>query len=160
MDSNGLLPFELLGLDRRLLQVPVYLTGQVHIVYRVMVRRGDENGVPANDDVFGPAGYLNDLSLQHRLSRITTSQNVLSFEPYLLGYQMYDQAATSAGLWIEDTDDLDMLPPWTQVWPGSPAFSAPVFLFLCAVTRAPVCCNDHHQNYIIIGSFKASEKNL
>jgi hypothetical protein len=160
MDSNGLLPFELLGLDHRLLQVPVYLTGQVHIVYLVMVRRGDENPVPANDDVLRPAGYLNDLSLQHRLSRITTSQNVLSFEPYLLGYQMSNQAATSAGLWIEDKGDLDLLPAWTQVWPGSPVFSAPVFLLLCVFTRTPVCCNDHYRNYIIIGSFKAFEKNL
>lgn len=125
-----------------------------------IVRRGDENPVPANDDVLRPAGYLNDLSLQHRLSRITTSQNVLSFEPYLLGYQMSNQAATSAGLWIEDKDDLDLLPAWTQVWPGSPVFSASVFLLLCAFTRTPVCCNDHYRDYIIIGSFKAFEKNL
>jgi hypothetical protein len=129
MDSSCLLSSELYGFDYRLLQVSVCLTWQVHVDFLVMICRGDERFMLADDDEFGPAGYLNDLSLQHRLSRITNSQNILSFEPYLLGHQVFDQAATSAGLWIEDTEDLDLLVAWTHVWPGSPLLSVLASLF-------------------------------
>jgi hypothetical protein len=89
----------------------------------------------ADDDDFGPADYLNDLSLQHRLSRITNSQNILSFEPYLLGRQVFDQATTSAGLWIEDTEDLDLLVAWTHAWPGSLLSSVLVSFFSRALCQ-------------------------
>lgn len=89
----------------------------------------------ADDDDFRPAGYLNDLSLQHRLSRITNSRNIINFEPYLLGRQAFDQAATSAGLWIEDTEDFDLLVAWTHVWSGSLLFSVLVSLFLRALCQ-------------------------
>jgi hypothetical protein len=41
MDSSSLLSFELLGLDHRLLQVLVYLTGQVHVVSLEVVCLGN-----------------------------------------------------------------------------------------------------------------------
>ncbi len=160
MDSSSLLSSELHGLDYRLLQISVCLTWQVHVDFLVMICRGDEKFMLADDGDFGPAGYLNDLSLQHRLSRITNSQSVLNFEPYLLGRQVFDQAATSAGLWIEDMEDLDLLVAWTRVWPGSLLVCSGFSVFICSFVRTFVCCDDHDRDHIVIRSSEAFEKYL
>ena len=72
----------------------------------------------ASDSVPEHATDINNLSLRHRLLRVTSSHNVLDMEPYLLGQSVANEDDITACLWVTDVEDLKPLVAWSRTWPG------------------------------------------